>query len=265
VNRSEYTSANRRGWNQAAPVHRASQFETLRERFAAPGYSCLDDLATSILTETIGVEGKAVVQLCCNNGRELLSVKNLGASRCVGFDIADAFIAQGRELATAGRLDAELVASDIYAIPHEYDGTFDVAFSTIGALGWLPDLTGAFAVCARLLQAGGAFFIYDEHPFLGMFEGDDAPPPSLRYSYFDKGPHRSDDGLDYFEFASYESDPVYWFQHTVSDILTACLDNGLALEHFREYEHDIANVYRGFERQREQLPLCFTLIARQTK
>ena len=34
----------------------------------------------------IGVAGKRVIQLCCNDGRELLSVRHLGAAYCVGVD-----------------------------------------------------------------------------------------------------------------------------------------------------------------------------------
>lgn len=49
----------------------------------------------------------------CNNGRELLSIKNKGAGYCVGFDIAEGFIDQARQLAKAGDIDCEFVQSDV--------------------------------------------------------------------------------------------------------------------------------------------------------
>lgn len=52
------------------------------------GYSSLDTIETYHL-EKINLVDKAVAQLCCNNGRELLSIKNKGAGYCVGFDIAE--------------------------------------------------------------------------------------------------------------------------------------------------------------------------------
>jgi hypothetical protein len=87
-----YTAANRAAWDEVAPVHAQTQMEPLLASFRRPGYSVLDEIETGLLTG-LGVETKAVAQLCCNNGRELISIKNMGAGRCVGFDIAGAFIA----------------------------------------------------------------------------------------------------------------------------------------------------------------------------
>jgi predicted RNA methylase len=142
-------------WNQAAPLHEQQRFARLLEDFRRPGYSLLDHVETAILKE-IGLEGKAVAHLSCNNGRELLSVKNLGAGRCVGFDISDAFVDQARRLAQAAGLACEFVATDVYEIPATYDRSFDLVYITIGALllaarpaGVLPG-RGSAAAAGRL-------------------------------------------------------------------------------------------------------------------
>jgi SAM-dependent methyltransferase len=264
VNRSDYTEANRRGWNQAAAVHRAARFERWLADFRRPGFSSLDAVATDLLTDVLNVRGKNVAHVCCNNGRELLSVKNLGAGRCVGFDIAGEFIAQALELAQAAGLDAEFVTSDVYAIPSNYFGQFDILLVTIGALGWLPDLDGAMRVVRRLLRLGAALFIYEQHPILNMFEGADrSDPPPIRYSYFRAEPFVESDGLDYFTFQPYDSHPLYWFPHKMCDVITACVANGLTVEHFREYDHDISNVFAHLAQMQHRPPLCYTLIARK--
>lgn len=41
----------------------------------------------------------------------------MGAGRCVGFDFAEAFLAQGRELAAVAGPEAEFVQTEISAIP----------------------------------------------------------------------------------------------------------------------------------------------------
>src|SRR3546814_7266987 len=52
----------------------------------------------------LDVHGKRVLQLCCNNGRELLSVLRMGAAKGVGVDLAAGNLAQGRRMAAvAGR------------------------------------------------------------------------------------------------------------------------------------------------------------------
>src|ERR1700751_4349683 len=84
----DYTAANREAWDEAAPIHARRTFDQLLTDFRRPGHSCLDALETRTLRD-IGLARKSVVQICCNNGRELLSAKNLGAGRCVGFDISD--------------------------------------------------------------------------------------------------------------------------------------------------------------------------------
>ncbi|MFQ5607840.1 MAG: class I SAM-dependent methyltransferase, partial [Candidatus Zixiibacteriota bacterium] len=195
---SDYTAANRLAWDQAAPVHARQTMDGLKEKFSRPGYTCFDSIETKILTE-IGIAGKSVAQLCCNNARELLSLKNMGAGRCVGFDISEEFLAQGRELAQIAGLDCELVRTDVYDISGEYDAAFDLIYLTIGALCWLPDLSKFFTVVERLMAPGAWLFIYDEHPFAQVFEPDDGTdPPVVNYSYFRREPFVEETGLDYW-------------------------------------------------------------------
>ena len=78
--RDEATAANRALWDASADYHRDDpQWRALLDGFATPGFSFLDAVETEMF-ERIGVAGKAVAQLCCNNGREILSVRNLGAA-----------------------------------------------------------------------------------------------------------------------------------------------------------------------------------------
>jgi hypothetical protein len=102
----QITTANRAAWEQAAPIHHKHNQAKLVESYSKPGFTDLDAVETERL-EALGVAGKDVAQICCNNGRELLSIKNMGAARCVGFDGAQGFIDQARELAVAAGLDVE--------------------------------------------------------------------------------------------------------------------------------------------------------------
>ncbi len=260
----DYIEANRQSWDEAAPIHAKAKLAELIENFRKPGYSCLDETETAIL-ERIGVKGKAVAQLCCNNGREILSVKNLGAARAVGFDQADKFLDQGRQMAAAGGIDCELVACNVFEIPAAFDGQFDLVTVTIGAVGWLPDIGGFFAVVARLLEPGGRLFMYEQHPIANMFEpGDSEDSLKLRYSYFRTEPFRDEQGLDYWGGERYASKPMYWFPHKLSDVIGGCLGNGLALESYVEYDFDISNTLGALAASEIRPPLCYTLVARKS-
>ena len=257
----DYIQANRIAWNQTAPIHRKQTFEQLFLDFEKAGYTCLDNIEKGILKE-IGVSGKDVAQLCCNNGRELLSLKNLGASRCVGFDISDAFIEQAKELASVADLACDFVCTDIYEIPRHYDESFDLVYITVGVLGWMPDLKDFFAVVKRLLRPGGWLFIYEMHPMLDMFDEEAEEPGKLRHSYFKQEPYAEEGGLDYYGNTEYEASVSYWFHHKVSDIIQSCLNNGLRILSFHEYDHDVSSVFKDMEKQEIRPPLSYTLTAR---
>jgi 2-polyprenyl-3-methyl-5-hydroxy-6-metoxy-1,4-benzoquinol methylase len=259
----QITAANRAAWEQAAPIHYKHNQARLIESYSKPGFSDLDAVETERL-EALGIAGKDIAQICCNNGRELLSVKNMGAARCVGFDGAQGFINQGRELAEAGGLDVEFVCTDIYDIDDEYAASFDVVTITIGVLGWMPDLDGVFTVVVNLIRPGGALFIYEHHPILEMIEpGETGAPIVWELSYFNKEPYVDIDGLDYFGGDKYDANPVTSFSHAMSEVIMAGIGNGLAVEHFEEFPHHISNTWWNVEESGIGLPMCYTLILRK--
>ncbi len=236
----------------------------LLDAMRKPHFSCLDEIETAILS-ALDVGGKDVAQLCCNNGQELLSVENLGAARCVGFDSAEGFVAQARELAAAGGLASEFVCTDVYEIPADYDTSFDLVTITIGVLSWMPDLPGFLAVAARLLRTGGALFIYEQHPILDMIEPAKADQPvSWDYSYFRREPFVDLDGLDYYGGGTYESKPLTSFHYTLSDVIMAGLACSLVVEHIEELPGHISNTWYNVEHQGPELPMSYTLVLRKT-
>ncbi|MBS0359100.1 MAG: class I SAM-dependent methyltransferase [Proteobacteria bacterium] len=257
----DYTEAQRRAWNEVAPIHKESQFEKLLSNFKTPGYSCLDPVETELL-QKIGIQGKSVAQLACNNGRELLSVKNLGAGHCVGFDISGEFINQAKILAAEGKIDCEFQELDVYDMPEIYNHQFDLVYITIGAICWMPDLGKLFDVIARILKSGGSVLIYDIHPFLGMFSELDKSDPAIpKLSYFHTEPVvDTDGGLDYYTGKTYESSARWWFHYKLSDLFEAALTRKMSIVSFQEYPDDISNVFTHLEQQKAQLPLCYTLV-----
>lgn len=255
----DYIEANRQAWNEVAPVHARHNTERLLTNIRDPNVSRIDDLERTFFAH-VDVRGKAVTQLCCNNGIELIEVKKLGAGRCVGFDIAAGFIEQARQLCQASGLECEFVCVEI---PSDFDAAFDIVYLTIGALCWIPDLEALFEIINRLLKPSGYVFIYDLHPFLNIFEVDDPEGvlPTAQLTYFDKGPHPDTHGLDYYGKTDYGASVNYWYAHKLSDVIGGCLRHGLAIERFEEHPHDISMVFKHFEKLPIQLPLCYTLVA----
>ena len=258
--RETVTAANRAMWNHTAEVHARLKLDELEESFRDPTFMVLDDIETTAL-EQVGVAGRDVVQLSCNNGRELLCVERMGARRCVGFDISDKFIAQAQLLAEAAGSNATFVATDVYEIPPTYDASFDVAYVTIGALGWFPDLTAWYGVVARLLRPGGHLVLYEMHPMLDMFDAADGP--ILKHSYFRTTPYYEASGPDYFDPDTTVDAESYWFHHKLSDVIGGALEAGMEIRRFDEYGHDISMVFRAFQDLEAKPPLSYLLVAQK--
>jgi ubiquinone/menaquinone biosynthesis C-methylase UbiE len=262
-----YTEANRAAWNETAPIHAAQNLENLLKNFRTPGYSCLHKPFEVERLQNLKLEGKSVAQLCCNNGRELISVKNLfNAGRCVGFDISDEFIEQAKALNTAANQDVEFIRVSVLEIPESFSAQFDLAYITIGALGWLPDLSVFLATISRLLKPGGNILIYEMHPMLDMFDADENAkknPLELKHSYFKTTPYVETGGLDYYSGSSYESKPMYWFHHKISDLIGGLIQGGLQITAFDEFDFDISNVFAHFNDLEIKPPMCYILEAQK--
>lgn len=256
--RPSFTAANRAMWNETADVHARLHLDDLVERFRDPSFTLLDAIEREAL-ERVGVAGRDVAQLSCNNGRELLCVERLGARRCVGFDISEAFIAQARVLAHAAGSRAEFVATDLHDISDAYDSAFDIAYVTVGALGWFPDLAAWYDVVTRILRPGGSLVLYEMHPILDMFNAHEGPV--LKHSYFRTEPYFEEASTDYYDFSAVIHSPSYWFHHTMADVIGGALRSGMTLRRFEEFGHDLSNVFRGFQDLEAKPPLSYLLVA----
>ena len=262
--RQRYTQANREAWNEVMPLHQPPPVPGWTRPSVSPGISRLDGDARVAL-QRAGVQGKDVAHLCCNNGIELLSIKNLGAGRCVGFDISDLAIQEARDRARLCALDCQFLRTDVYEIPASYDDAFDLVYVSAGALGWMPDLARFFARATALLRASGQIVIHEIHPLTEMLPFDDQPqldPLRITEPYFKSEPYVDYGGLDYVGGTSYESTlPQYWFVHTLGQIVTGLVEAGCAIERLEEYPRDASGGHRRQEQAGIGIPLSFVLTA----
>lgn len=258
-------ASNRDAWNDSARHHKDSpEWQAHLSGVVQADFSCLDDTLTGLLEE-VGVDGKDVVQLGCNNGRESLSLFALGARSVVGVDQSEAFLDQARELASRSPHAPQFIEADIHHLPRELQGRFDVALITIGVLNWMPDIGEFFRHVAQTLKPGGRLVVYETHPFLEMFDPEAADPYRPITSYFRREPFVQNEPIVYEGKVDQPSAPSYWFVHTLGALFTGALDAGLHISHFKEYPHsNREELYDRYQEQKAQLPLCFTWVAVKT-
>ena len=262
----QITAANRAAWDASAPLHgQGADWTALLSGFARPGFSVLDQTLTNTLT-ALAPAGKRAVQIGCNNGRELLSLRALGAIASLGIDQSAGFLAQAEQLAhLAGADDCQFLCADIYALPEGVASCHELGLITIGVLNWMPDLQRFFQVVAGLLAPGAALVIYETHPFLEVFDPTGEDPLRPVTSYFSQAPLIDSAAITYDGSDGGEGAPSYWFIHTLGEIVTACVQAGLQIERLTEHPHCNREVeYEQYEHQQAQLPLCYTLVARKS-
>ena len=232
----------RRNWNERTPIHAASDF------YNVDGFKSGNITLTEIERRELGsVAGKTLLHLQCHFGMDTMSWARLGA-KVTGVDISDAAIDLARELNDELGLDARFIRSNIYDLPEVLDEQFDIVYTAIGALCWLPDMDGWAKIVSRYLKPGGTFYILDGHPTshaLESFENSDGSRDLKPvYSYF-----HDPEGISYpagdctYTGPEVINSPSQEWQHSVSDIINAIIGAGLQIEFFNEHP---VSAYRAF-------------------
>ncbi|WP_444898505.1 class I SAM-dependent methyltransferase [Microbulbifer sp. VAAC004] len=233
-----FVSKSLASWDEAGPVHWEFS-KRLLEKVSESNFNALEQDFDGML-DGFDLSGKSVVQICCNNAKDLISIKKKGAGLCVGIDGSQAFVDQARLLVNASRCsDVEIVCSNIYELPDEYIGRFDFAVITIGVLNWMPDLKQFMRICTSLLKPGGYLLMEEIHPVLNMYE--EGNPSHIAMSYFNREPQKDDQGLGYLDGRKYQAKENYNFHHTLSDILMAAIESNLSLKKFVELGKNVGN------------------------
>lgn len=247
-----YTAKNIDSWDEAQAVH-AEANSQLEQQVQNISFNNLNADFNGLI-DGLSIANKSVVQVCCNNGIDLISLKNKGAGRCLGIDGAAAFVDWARKLAQlSGNGDMEFIQTNIYDLPAEYQGQFDVAMVTVGVINWMPDLAEFMQICASLLKPGGHLVMEEIHPVLGMYE--EGEPSYIDASYFNVEPFCSAEGLDYFTNKKYKATENYWFQHPMDSLLMSAIAAGLQLKHIKELPYNVGNFCADLEHVENNPPL----------
>ncbi len=261
-----YTSANREAWNQVMPLHQQKTKDYLDSFFSTPGAVIQSDPDLLKIIEQIDITQKSIIHLCCNNGVELLSLKNMGAGQCIGVDISDAAIHEAEERKKKYKIDCNFLCADVFEIPSIVESEFDIVMLTAGCLGWMPDIELFFSICSKLLKKNGMILIHEIHPFSEMlaFDYSDVDDRTkIIEPYFRDKPIIEKQGLDYIGKQNYEAKETYWFVHTVGSIINALYSNGIIINKFVESIRDISAGHKKIEKLNAGIPLSMIILGKK--
>lgn len=269
---SDYMRLNKANWDQRAPLHAASPDYGAERFISDPRY--LSDVVRFDLPRLGDIAGLRGVHLQCHIGTDTLSLARLGA-RMTGLDFSSASLEQARRLVR--RCDAEVAffESDVYQADQVLPaGGFDLVYTGIGALCWLPRIDDWARVVAALLKPGGRLFIREGHPMLWAVNEARDDGLVIEYPYFELAEPMvwDDDGTYVKTDGTLTATLTHEWNHGLGEIISALLKHGMAITALVEHDSlpwealpgrmvgDDAGEWR-LDRDRWRLPLSYTLQA----
>ena len=233
----DYAELNRASWDERAGPHAASPDYSVHQFASDPAFlSEVVRFDLPLLGDISGVHG---VHLQCHIGTDTVSLARLGADM-TGLDFSPASLAQARRIAGVAGADVRFVEAEVYdAVTVLGRESFDLVYTGIGALCWLPGIARWAGVVAGLLRVGGRLFIREGHPALWAVEdGRDDNLLVLEYPYFEREePMVFDEGGTYVETdAVFTHNRTHEWNHGLGEIITVLLDNGMELTGLAEHD-----------------------------
>jgi SAM-dependent methyltransferase len=271
----DYRDVNRASWDERVPAHAASPDYAVSRFSEDPAF--LSEVVAFDRPRLGDIAGLDGVHLQCHIGTDTVSLARLGA-RMTGLDFSAPALEHGRRLAAAAGLAVEFVESDLYGAPEALGaGRFDLVYTGIGALCWLPDVRRWAEVVATLLRPGGRLFMREGHPVLWSI----ADPRTdgllvLEFPYFEQEePLVWDAGGTYVETdVEFTNNTTHEWNHGLGEIVGAVLAAGLRLTALEEHDtvpwnalpgqmHDTGRGEFQLTDRPERLPHTYTLQARK--
>lgn len=266
-----FKEANRSNWDDRVPIHVASDEYGFVAFVDDPSHI---SSVVAFDAATLGdVTGKRLLHLQCHFGKDTLSWARLGAD-VTGIDFSERAITEARRLSRRSGVPGRFILSELYESPGVLQERFDIVYTGVGAITWLPDIAGWARVVAGFLEPGGILYIREGHPVLWGLEWSEADDTlELRYPYFE-----AEEPVEFVEDTTYAGEGTllhptqYEWNHGIGEIVTAVLDAGLEVRALREHRslewQGLPNMTMGDDgrwrlpaHQADLAPLMFTLVA----
>lgn len=196
------------------------------ERLAKAPESAFHPGALEILKRVApDFSGKRVLLPSSGDNHAAFALAMMGA-KVVSTDISERQLEHAAGIASRLGLDIEFRVEDTMRLDGISDGGFDLVYTSNGTLTWIYDLEGMFYNISRVLKTGGAYVLYDIHPFGRPFSGEPWKQPEIVKAYDDVLPS------------------CHW---RVSDIVNALAGAGMMVSEMAELPAADASFWFKFE------------------
>jgi 2-polyprenyl-3-methyl-5-hydroxy-6-metoxy-1,4-benzoquinol methylase len=282
----EHFAQNRAWWDGVVPVHEASR------GYDRAGFLRGEKPLCPVERAELGprVAGRTLLHLQCHFGIDTLNWARLGAT-VTGLDFSAPAIDAARRLSAESGVAGRFVCANVYDASAALGGeTFDVVYTGIGALNWLPDVRGWAKVAAACVRPGGLLYLYECHPMLGTLDNVRTDGELVvRDPYFERSePLISESDETYVDGPKLPVRRNCEWNHGLGEVATAFIDAGLAIEFVHEHRevpwralpwmepvgpgttgadgrYQSNRMWRLPETQRDRVPLMVSILARRSQ
>ena len=185
VGEPESRRANGPDWDRYADEYQATHGEFLGDTGFVWGPEGLPEAEAGVLGE---LDDRTVLEIGSGAGQCSRWVRTRGG-RTFGLDLSSRQLQHGKRLDEETGVRVPSVLGTATQLPFA-DDSFDVVFSSFGALQFVADITAAVAEAARVLRPGGRFAFSVTHPTRWMFPDDPTEAGLVAsQSYWDRTPY----------------------------------------------------------------------------
>ncbi|MEV4349937.1 class I SAM-dependent methyltransferase [Actinoplanes sp. NPDC049596] len=226
---TDYRDVNRANWDDRASAHAASPGYGLSRFRDDPAHlSHVVRFDLPLLGDVAGLRG---VHLQCHIGTDTVSLARLGATM-TGLDFSSKSLEEARRLAADAKADVRYVESDVYDAVSAVGDGYDLVYTGVGALCWLPDIRRWAQTVAALLRPGGRLFIREAHPVLWSldYERDDDLLVLVDPYFETEAPSVYEEEGTYVETdTAFTHNVTHSWNHGLGEIVTALLEAGMTI------------------------------------
>ena len=199
----------------------------------------------------------------------------LNAHGVTGVDQSGVSLDAARELFASVDTAGRFVEANVYDAVAALDGEqFDLVYTGVGAINWLPDIARWGQVVGALVAPGGRFLMRDGHPMGYAIDDEQVEGGVLRlkYPYFETvEPMTFDDTATYVDTGGAElTDTVsHEWNHGIGEVFTALATVGLRVTTLVEHrgldwemipgQVQIGDQWFLPEQHRDAAPLMYTI------
>ncbi len=218
------------------------------------------------------ITGLEVLHMQCHIATDTITLARLGAN-VTGLDFAPSAIAAAEEMFAKTGTPGRFVTSELYDAPAALGEQFDLVYTGVGAINWLPDIDGWAGVVDHFVKPGGRLFMTEGHPVAWALDQDrEDHLLVLDFPYFEGRMQTWDEETSYLGDARLTNTTSHEWNHGLGEIFTALLTRGFEIRLFEEHqelpwkmhswmEEHRDGWFRFPEEVRDQVPLMYTLVA----